>query len=253
MDVDGQVQTAIVAHDIAEAITDDLVLLEELPQVRPLHELQRLRPGVRDALCHPDEGPALVRRVTYGDDVLPPLAAEHLAKPVDLALKGQVLPLGGLLDALPLVRGPRRQDLHALKRWEELRQELLAAHLDPPMFGIGHQNDLAVGLRDVQCLPRVLRHRPEQGALLLRGGAPLARPQALTLEPRRGEHGVVPVEDQDGVLAAAIRVRSGVAPKLRGGDGLLVLDRKRRNRLAELAEHRAALYPRCSPSRKAAW
>mmetsp|Transcript_60169 Transcript_60169/g.162191 ORF Transcript_60169/g.162191 Transcript_60169/m.162191 type:complete len:349 (+) Transcript_60169:70-1116(+) len=211
---DAQVQVAVVVEDLLEAAGHQGVLLADLADVGPLHELQRLRPAVWQRLRGAQQRLPLVEAVAQRQNVPRPAAA---LLPVDahyLRLEGAQLPLQRRRHLGGLVRCPRRQELDVLQDGQQRRQELRAAELDPATLRICNQHHLAVLLRGGERLggrPRDLR---ELLPLRRREAGAAVQPQALPLHPRGRQHGVVPVEDEDGVLGRAREPAGG--PLARG-------------------------------------
>jgi len=90
---EAQVQASSMADDLTNAYAQQLVLLPQLRNPRPLHKLDGFRETIRDTFRRAHQRLTLMPRVAYGYDVGDGIRGNERVPIVDLALKRQILPL----------------------------------------------------------------------------------------------------------------------------------------------------------------
>mmetsp|Transcript_76853 Transcript_76853/g.248950 ORF Transcript_76853/g.248950 Transcript_76853/m.248950 type:complete len:228 (+) Transcript_76853:178-861(+) len=197
-----QVQVSIVLPHGLETALHQVMLLDDLADVRTLAELQRLRPRVWHFGRCAQQSLALVRAVAEGEDVLDLRGVVQIrpVEPIQLGLKRADLPVQRQWRRGTLVGRASRDHPDRLQERCEHRHELPAAQFDPAPLGVGDEYDRPMLLRQAQCLSYEGRQFSQTFPLLCVDNRALIQAQALALNPARGQNGVVPVEDEQSFL-----------------------------------------------------
>mmetsp|Transcript_155899 Transcript_155899/g.499824 ORF Transcript_155899/g.499824 Transcript_155899/m.499824 type:complete len:335 (+) Transcript_155899:178-1182(+) len=218
-----QVQVSIVLPHGLETALHQVMLLDDLADVRTLAELQRLRPRVWHFGRCAQQSLALVRAVAEGEDVLDLRGVVQIrpVEPIQLGLKRADLPVQRQWRRGTLVGRASRDHPDRLQERCEHRHELPAAQFDPAPLGVGDQDDRAVLLREPQGLDRTGRRLAQKLHLPGPDRRAVVQAQVLGVDPARRQDGVVVVEDEQGLLLRKTHLLVARCRRRRRGPGRL--------------------------------